>query len=829
MLKIGRSRIAISRAGAAIAGALLAVTPAIAWSGGALAGAPGRTVQSSQLGRRPLGRFVATQSMSFQRFNHTATILRDGSVLVAGGENAPEILRLTELYDPSSNAFSRTGALKDARKDHTATLLNDGRVLIAGGDDEATVMSSAEIFNPATGAFDSAGAMVVPRTFHTATRLSNGGVLIAGGSASIAESDPQQLQLSPSVSPLDTVEIFDPADGKFFVGFFTMQVARAMHTATALEHGREVLVIGGLNLEGGVEASTELYDTRTGLFTPSGAMGSPRYGHTATLLNDGTVLVTGGLDENGTLLNSAEIYNPRSGFSATGQMNHARAFHTATLLNTGQVLITGGSATLDQNPGYDRSAEIYDPQTGVFTPAPGVTDDSHVFLTATLLGSGKVLIDGGTTCCAGPRLAEPPAPFSTQAQLFDPKSETFGPFIATSTYRAFHTATRLQDGRVLVVGGENLRAGILSAAERYASKLHAFSPTGVMNSARAAHTATLINCSVSGCPDGQVLIAGGIGVSNGAEVELSSAELYDLTNGSFTPTGALTTARDSATATALSDGRILIAGGEGFDSRGNPAVLDSAEVYDPAAQTFSCVGGAASGSSPACNSSMTTPRILHSAALLPDGAVLLAGGLDNNGNILGSAELFEPGANGGPDAFTALGPAMTPLQMNTPRVAHSATYLDPQTVAGPRGGMVLIAGGSFDLSAELYDPSTGTFSCVSGNPGACNASMRDVRFLHTATLLDSGLVLFAGGSLLTARGQLFPESSAELFDPAGGAAGSFTSAGNMTTPRVLHTATLLGGNLVSGSLAGNVLIVGGEQVDATLMSAELFNPPPTHR
>jgi hypothetical protein len=707
-------------------------------------------------------------------------------------------------------------------------------VLIAGGDDEDTVMSSAEIFNPATAAFDSSGAMVVPRTFHTATQLSNGGVLIAGGSASIAESDPQQPQNPPSVSPLDTVEIFDPINRKFFVGFFTMQVARAMHTATALEHGREVLIIGGLNLEGGVEASTELYDTRTGLFTPAGLMGSPRYGHTATLLKDGTVLVTGGLDENGTLLNSAEIYNPKSGFSATGPMNRARAFHTAILLSTGQVLVTGGSATQEQNPNYDRTAEIYTPGTtpgtGTFAllslpPGQGVTADPHVFLTATLLRSGKVLIDGGTTCCASPRLAEPPAPDSTQAQVFDPKDETFEPPIAPIVaYRAFHTATLLQDGQVLVVGGEDLEAGILSSAESYAGKTHAFSFTGAMNSARASHTATLINCSVSGCPNGQVLIAGGIGVSNEAEVELASAELYDQTNGRFNLTGAMTTARDSATATALSDGRILIAGGEGLDSSGNLTVLGSAEIYDPCTQTFSCVGGAASGSSPACNSSMTTPRLLHSATLLPDGAVLLAGGIDNDLNILDTAELFIPGANGEPDAFTALGPGMTALQMNTPRVAQTATYLDPQMVTGPLAGKVLIAGGSFDLSAELYDPSTGAFSCVgkSGGP-PCDASMIDVRFLDTATLLRDGMVLLAGGSLLTARGQLFPESSAELFDPAGGAAGSFTSAGNMTTPRVLHTATLL--DRVSGSLAGNVLIVGGEQVDTTLMSAESFKPP----
>ncbi len=809
---------------------LLGVTAATVWHGGALAETPSPAATSHRLP----GRFVAAHPLSDGRFNHTATLLADGDVLVAGGEYAPEILPTAQIYDPQTNAFSSTSALSVARKDHTATLLNDGEVLIAGGDDQVTVMSRAELFNPATGAFDFGGRMVVPRTLHTATLLSNGRVLIAGGSASVEQD---------GVFPLDTVEIFDPGKRKFSVGFFTMQTGRAMHTATALEHGRhQVLVVGGVNPFGGVEASAEIYDERTGVFASAGAMGSPRYGHTATLLKDGTVLITGGLDQNGRLLSTAEIYdreNSAAPFSPTGSMSHSRAFHTATLLKTGQVLIAGGSATAAQNPNYDQSAEIYTPGTtrgtGTFA-ATGTTAAPFIFMTATLLGSGKVLTDGGTQCCANPQVADPP-PFPYfqagpppgvyyQAQVFDPKAGTFQPLPGgTGGQRAFHTATMLQDGRVLVVGGVDLRAGF-RGAERYDSKSRVFSLTGVMNSVRAAHTASLINCTVSGCPDGEVLIAGGLGNVNMIEADLSSAELYDPSSGgTFTETGPLTTARDSATATALSDGRILIAGGEQIATQTNPAmVLDSAEIYDPITQAFSCVGGA-SGTPPACNSSMTSPRVLHSAVLLPDGTVLLAGGLDNNMKILSSAELFDPTANDGAGAFTALGPSMNQLQMNSPRVAHSATWLDPSTVAGPLAGKVLIAGGSFDRSAELYDPATGTFSCVGKSAGPpCDASMKAVRFLHTATLLGNGMVLLAGGSLLTARGQLFPESTAEVFDPAAGANGGFPFSGRMTTSRVLQTATLLNPKVVSGALAGDVLIVGGEQIDDTLMSAELFVP-----
>jgi hypothetical protein len=210
--------------------------------------------------------------------------------------------------------------------------------------------------------------------------------------------------------------------------------------------------------------------------------------------------------------------------------------------------------------------------------------------------------------------------------------------------------------------------------------------------------------------------------------------------------------------------------------------------------------------------------------LLPDGTVLLAGGVDNSPRILETAELFDPKANGGMGAFTAtLG--TTPLRMHTARAAHTATGF----TEGPLNGKVLIAGGSFAQSAELYDPSSGMFSCVggiAGNPPVCNSVMQAVRFLHTATLLNDGMVLLTVGSFLNAREQLLSESSAEVFVPTGDASmGSFVPAPGMTARRALHTATLLDAKVVSSRLAGHVLIAGGEAIDQTLLSAELFTPP----
>ena len=436
----------------------------------------------------------------------------------------------------------------------------------------------------------------MPRTFHTATALKNGSVLIAGGSSGIG---------SP-LSPLDTVELFIPSKHKFSVGLFLMLVARAMHTATAIDQGKAVLIAGGINLQGGVESSAELYDARTGLFTSTGnSMQSARYGHTATRLKDGTVLIAGGLDQNNNLLNSADIYDPKTGtFSATGPMTYPRAFHAAGILQDGRVVIAGGIAANPQDPTYNRHAEIYDPATktfsGGFATIPALTNEPRNFLTASLLQNGKVLLAGGTECCENPQApASRPLIGFESAEVFSPKtafdSKTPGQaFVAVPGEmiqpRALHTATLLQDGRVLIVGGEDTdHMAAIQTAEIYSPAKRSFS-AGLpifnwgMNTPRSSHTATLLNCATSGCPNGQVLLAGGIGLAADQTdvVDLAAAELYDPASKTFSDTGSLITARDAASATALSDGRVLIAGGEQVDSQGKPVtVLASAEIYDP--------------------------------------------------------------------------------------------------------------------------------------------------------------------------------------------------------------------------------------------------------
>jgi hypothetical protein len=326
-----------------------------------------------------------TNGATLDVVGHAATQLNNGLVLIAGGNDTVFLSHQPvnpQLYDPASASFTPTGAMNTPRSGATATLLNSGTVLIVGGaDSNANLIASAEVYDPGTQTFANTGALNVPRTDHTATLLNNGTVLITGGS---------------------------PA------GY------------------------------GSTTNIAEIYDPRAGTFTEvASPMTAARRSHRATLLNNGTVLIVGGQDVNFNNLNSAEVYDPVAGtFTAVGNMTDGRSYPTTTLLNDGTVLVAGGAS----NAAQLASAEIYTPTTSTFSSTPGSMANPHYLHTATLLNNGTVLIAGG--CCA-----------TGSAELYDPNSGAFTPTGSLNTARYNFTSTRLNNGNVLVVGGYGNNAG----------------------------------------------------------------------------------------------------------------------------------------------------------------------------------------------------------------------------------------------------------------------------------------------------------------------------------------------------------------------------------
>ena len=307
------------------------------------------TVPSAELYNPVTGRWTNTGSPITPRLSPLAALLlRDGKVLVAGGETSPNSytgISSAELYDPVTGNWTLTGSMNAAvyTYNQVATLLPNGKVLVMGGQgtNGYSTISGAELYDPATGVWTPTRSMNYARVYHTSTLLRTGKVLVAGG--------------YNGTTLNNTAELYDP-NTELWTLTGTNSVAFINATATLLPNGK-VLVAGGHTSPTGYSATSaaELYDPATGLWTQtSNSMYTARYAHTATLLADGKVLVTGGSDSSGNSLSSAELFDPATGLWTTnGVMNVARRFHSATLLTEGNVLIAGGGF-----PGLT-NAELY--------------------------------------------------------------------------------------------------------------------------------------------------------------------------------------------------------------------------------------------------------------------------------------------------------------------------------------------------------------------------------------------------------------------------------------------------------------------------------------
>src|SRR5215831_13010009 len=375
-----------------------------------------------------------------------------------------------------------------------------------------------------TGIFTLTGDMNVVRSFPTATLLANGKVLIAGGAQGIRSGDFQ---------PLTVAELYDPNTGVFALTG-AMNTPLIVSSATLLDDGR-VLIVGrkaGVNCSPNI---SELYEPVTGTFSKSGGTVTGQVGGWAILLHDGRVLVAGGaIDCNAwaTPIANPEVYDPTTGtFSATGPFvpTPSNYYYTggpdvsaASMLPDGRVLIAG-----------ELNSELYDPATDTFRITSsmttlcwgGPTPPLYIYgRTATSLADGKVLLTGGEHEDCGRY---------EKAELYDPLTEKFIATADMTVQRDNHSATLLPDGTVLVAGGETSGcdprgcnfgawfAGTTTSVESYNPSTGAFTMVGNMTFPRSGHTATLL-------PNGTVLLAGGYGYAGiGAYIgAFSTAEIY---------------------------------------------------------------------------------------------------------------------------------------------------------------------------------------------------------------------------------------------------------------------------------------------------------------
>ena len=371
-----------------------------------------------------------------------------------------------------------------------------------------------------------------------------------------------------------------------------------------------------------------------------------------------------------------------------------------------------------------------------------------------------------------------PASDKDQFRYTEPVGGRWEPTASCAVACRSGPAVLLHNGQVLAVGSGALLAGIVhpatALAELYDPVSGSWSPTGSLAEPRIGPTATLLS-------DGRVLVAGGISAD---QVPLDTAELYDPASRAWTPAGRMATPRSLHTAVLLADGRVLVAGGSAGDQRETP----SADIFDPASGRWAPAGR------------MHANRSFHTATLLADHRVLVVGGYSAAADAATStAEIYDPATG----AWTET--AAPPVA----HAVHTATLL--------KSGRVLVVGGltfgQASREVEIYDPVVGSWES--------GPAMVVARALHSATLLDDGRVLVAGGSLDAGAGPVLP--FVEMYDPG---PNRWTMASSIPSPRDYHSATLLD-RRPCGQNCGKVLVAGGADCrmcfDATVPSAQLFS------
>jgi hypothetical protein len=314
------------------------------------------------------GTFQKTGSMNVARIGHTATLLSNGEVLAAGGDN--NVPSTAELYNPSTGAWTLTGSMTTARGNHQAVLLPSGEVLVAGGGSANDPLASAELYNPSTGTWTPTGSMHTGRSGFSLTLLANGEVLAVQGTSA---------------------ELYNPATETWTVTGSPTSPVGGKNAALLLDG--QVLAIG-------TQPPSELYSPSSGTWSASGGAGITTLNVITPRLSNGEVLAISGFISGNRAESAAALYDPSTGqFTYLAGPCQCAAFNGA-LLRTGEVLVAGGTIVVPGNPypSYQtiKSAELWDPPTLAWTTT-GNLNGSRSGQSMTVLQNGEVLVAGGET------------------------------------------------------------------------------------------------------------------------------------------------------------------------------------------------------------------------------------------------------------------------------------------------------------------------------------------------------------------------------------------------------------------------------------------------
>lgn len=592
----------------------------------------------------------AAPNMSVARSGATATALRDGRVLVAGGYDR-RVVQLpnptgqpfccidvqilpqtsTELFNPSTATWTAGPRLAHGRFDHQVVTLKDGRILIVGGTDNADnpsrPLDSAELFDPSAGKWLSAGTIRAPRTQFTLTALNDGRALLAGG----APADGSAV--------LRSTLLYDPVANQWLPGP-DLANARAGHAAALLRDGR-VLVTGGADQLGRL-SSSELLNSSATSWSPSGALPGPRSYPFAVSLPSGRVLVTGGRGSSGAM-NTAELFDPSTiGAPAAdrapagpGHWRPAAPAPVLTYAQTAQLLPGGGVLVLPESAFESFTAQLYDPAADAWTTPISRTSKGSNFI-ASALGNGKVLLltldqqggapgraevidlkHGTAQAVASPGIVNsarldslpdgrvlltPAVGGELHTKLYDPAADRWSAGTDLPSDQQVQTVTPISGGRVLVGGVTralvyDLNSGIWTDAGAFPGYWTAYSAAEL--------------------PSGDVLLIAGAAEAPAADGRLLQAPAFrimrwDHTTGMLAPVQSAPMAAANSSTAVLADGTVLLAGGEPAIN-GDP--LPTAHIYNPTTSSWSVAA------------SLPIARMQAATVTLADGRVLLAGGL----------------------------------------------------------------------------------------------------------------------------------------------------------------------------------------------------------